>query len=130
MLCAAINGMLYPSSTGRRSHNASKYGHKMSSIVQLSRNASQRAHDVKMTSYQRRCDVMTSHRRRSDVILTPCACWELGRRRSILDDWKRHDRDRFPPHGASFDLVQNLHRDRHCSRKAVKAYTLKPHVRT
>ena len=36
----------------------------------------QRAHDVKMTSYQRRCDVMTSHRRRSDVILTSCACWE------------------------------------------------------
>ena len=36
---------------------------------------SQRAHDVKMTSYQRRCDVMTSHRRRSDVILTLCACW-------------------------------------------------------
>ena len=27
----------------------------------------QRAHDVKMTSYQRRCDVMTLHRRRSDV---------------------------------------------------------------
>ena len=36
----------------------------------------QRAHGVKMTLYQRRCDVMTSHRRRSDVILTPCACWE------------------------------------------------------
>ena len=25
--------------------------------------STQRAHDVKMTSYQRRCDVMTSHRR-------------------------------------------------------------------
>ena len=37
--------------------------------------ASQRAHDVKMTSYQRRCDVMTSHRRRSDVIVMSCACW-------------------------------------------------------
>ena len=36
---------------------------------------SQRAHDVKMTSYQRRCDVMTSHRVRSDVILTSCAFW-------------------------------------------------------
>ena len=35
----------------------------------------QRAHDVTITSYQRRCDVMTSHRRRSDVILTSCACW-------------------------------------------------------
>ena len=35
----------------------------------------QRAHDVKMTSYQRRCDVMTSHRRRYDVIMTSCACW-------------------------------------------------------
>ena len=33
------------------------------------------AHDVRMTSYQRRCDVMTSHRRRSDVILMSCACW-------------------------------------------------------
>ena len=38
--------------------------------------SSQRAHDVIMTSYQRRCDVMTSHRRRFDVILTSCACWE------------------------------------------------------
>ena len=27
------------------------------------------AHDVKMTSYLRRCDVMTSHRGRYDVIL-------------------------------------------------------------
>ena len=35
----------------------------------------QRANDVKMTSYQRRCDVMTSMRR-SDIILTSCACWE------------------------------------------------------
>ena len=35
----------------------------------------QRAHDVKMTSYQRRYDTMTSHRRRYDVILTSCACW-------------------------------------------------------
>ena len=35
----------------------------------------QRAHDVKMTSYQRRCEVMTSHRCRTDVILTSCACW-------------------------------------------------------
>ena len=35
---------------------------------------SQRAHDVRMTSYQRRCDVMTSHRRQSDVTLTSCAC--------------------------------------------------------
>ena len=37
---------------------------------------SQRAHEVRMTSYQCRCDVMTSHRRRSDVILTSCACWD------------------------------------------------------
>ena len=35
----------------------------------------QRAHDVRMTSYQRRCDVMTSHRRRSYVIPMSCACW-------------------------------------------------------
>ena len=38
---------------------------------------SQRAHDVIMTSYQRRCDVMTSHRRRYDVIMTSCACWGM-----------------------------------------------------
>ena len=36
---------------------------------------SQWAHNVKMTSYQRRCDVMTSHRRWYDVILMLCACW-------------------------------------------------------
>ena len=36
----------------------------------------QRAHDVKMTSCQRRCDVITSHRRRYSVILTPNARWE------------------------------------------------------
>ena len=41
---------------------------------------SQWAHDVKMTSYQRRydvIDVMTSHRCRPDVILTSCACWVM-----------------------------------------------------
>ena len=44
---------------------------------------SQRAHDVIMTSYQRRCDVMTSHRRRSDVIMTACACWVYSCNRSL-----------------------------------------------
>ena len=34
------------------------------------------AHNVKMTSYQRRCDVITSHRCWYDVILMLCACWE------------------------------------------------------
>ena len=34
---------------------------------------SQQAHDVRMTSDRRRCDVTTSHRRRCDVILTSCA---------------------------------------------------------
>ena len=33
------------------------------------------AHNIKMTSYQRRCDVITSHRHWYDVILTLCACW-------------------------------------------------------
>ena len=33
------------------------------------------AHNVKMTSYQRRCDVITSHRRWYDVILMLFACW-------------------------------------------------------
>ena len=30
----------------------------------------QQAHNIKMTSYQRRCDVITSHRRWYDVILS------------------------------------------------------------
>ena len=34
----------------------------------------QQAHNLKITSYQRRCDAMTSHRRRYDGVLTPCAC--------------------------------------------------------
>ena len=37
----------------------------------------QRANDVKMTLYQRRCDVITSHRRRYDVILTLNARWDV-----------------------------------------------------
>ena len=37
------------------------------------------AHNVKMTSYQRRCDVITSHRRWYDVILMLCACWVASR---------------------------------------------------
>ena len=37
---------------------------------------SQQAHNIKMTSYQRRCDVITSHRRWYDVILTSCAHWD------------------------------------------------------
>ena len=36
---------------------------------------SQQAHNVKMTSYWRRCNVITSHRRQNDVISTSCACW-------------------------------------------------------
>ena len=35
----------------------------------------QQAHNIKMTSYQRRYDVITSHRRWYDVILTLCAYW-------------------------------------------------------
>ena len=35
----------------------------------------QQAHDVRMTSDQRRCKVMTLHRRCYDVILTSCARW-------------------------------------------------------
>ena len=41
--------------------------------------ASQWAHNVKMTSYQRRCDVITSHRRWYDVILMLCACWVISK---------------------------------------------------
>ena len=36
-----------------------------------------KAHNVKMTSNQRRCDVITSHRRLYDVILMLCAYWVL-----------------------------------------------------
>ena len=35
----------------------------------------QQAHNLKTTSYQRRCDVMTSHRRRYGVVLTSCVFW-------------------------------------------------------
>ena len=35
----------------------------------------QQAHNLKTTSYQRRCDVITSHRRRYGVVLTSRACW-------------------------------------------------------
>ena len=38
----------------------------------------QRANDVKMTSCQRRCNVITSHRRRYNVILASNARWEVG----------------------------------------------------
>ena len=46
----------------------------------------QRAHDVRMTSYRHRCDVMTSHRRRYDVILTSCARWEVTKGSKLLSD--------------------------------------------
>ena len=44
---------------------------------------SQWAHNVKMTSYQRRCDVITSHRRLYDVILMLCACWDCSQRNQM-----------------------------------------------
>ena len=47
-----------------------------STLKSMCLDQAQRAHDIKMTSYQRQCDVMTSHRRRYDVILTSCARWE------------------------------------------------------
>ena len=43
--------------------------------MSTSNQCAQRAHDVIMTSYQRRCDVLTSHRRRSDAIMASFACW-------------------------------------------------------
>ena len=39
--------------------------------------SAQPTHNIKMTSYQRRCDVITSYRRWYDVILTLCAHWEV-----------------------------------------------------
>ena len=47
-----------------------------------------RAHDVKMTSYQRRCDVMTPHRYWYDVILAPNAHWVLC---NPSGTWRRTD---------------------------------------
>ena len=44
------------------------------------------AHDVKMTSYERRCDVMTSHRRSYDVILAPNAHWVNISGRTVLNN--------------------------------------------
>ena len=44
----------------------------------------QQAHNVKMTSFQRRCDVITSHRRWYDVILTLCALWVCTRTFKII----------------------------------------------
>lgn len=35
----------------------------------------QQAHDIKMTSYWRLCDVITSHIRQYNVVTTSCACW-------------------------------------------------------
>ena len=37
--------------------------------------SAQQAHDVRMTSDRRRCDVMASHRRWYDVRMTSCARW-------------------------------------------------------
>ena len=41
---------------------------------------SQWAPGAKMTSYQRRCDVITSHRRRYDATPTSRARWDVGSR--------------------------------------------------
>ena len=45
-------------------------------VLQLQKHVTPQAHDVKMMSYGRRCDVITSHRRQYDVISTLCVCWE------------------------------------------------------
>ena len=47
-----------------------------SSSVENVDKTAQRAFGDKMTSYQRRCDVITSHRRSYDVIFAPNARWE------------------------------------------------------
>ena len=56
---------------------------------------SQQANNIKMTSYQRRCDVITSHRRWYNVILTLCAHWDSRLRiacRYIFNLWQLHHR--------------------------------------
>ena len=55
--------------------------------IQIQSKSTQQAHNIKITSYQRRCDVITSHRRWYDVILTLCAClviWSLTGRSLVL----------------------------------------------
>ena len=53
---------------------------------------SQRTHDVEMTSYRRRCDVITSHRRQSEVILTSCACWDGAFLQIKCENKAHHDK--------------------------------------
>ena len=50
----------------------------------------QRAFGVKMTSYQRRCDVITSHRRQYDVIFAPNARWDLSFTTMMIENIKCH----------------------------------------
>ena len=45
--------------------------------IHIFSHSSQRAHDVNITSPQRRCNVMTLHRRWGDVIFTSCARWVI-----------------------------------------------------
>ena len=54
-------------------------------IINFHQVPSRRAHDVKMTSYQRRCDVITSHRSLYDVILAPNAHWAFFQGTMTLD---------------------------------------------
>ena len=53
-------------------NNLTKKKKKKMSVSQWT----QQAHDVNITSPQRRCNVMTLHRRWGDVIFTSCARWE------------------------------------------------------
>ena len=46
---------------------------------------SQQAHDVEMTLYRRRCDVITSHRRQYDIISTLCARWVVTEGRALIN---------------------------------------------
>ena len=72
LMCVWHNPYIYRRSNDRIKLNIDT---GRSRLAKHAKFITQLAHDVKMTSYQRRCDVMTSHRRRSDVILTSCACW-------------------------------------------------------
>ena len=47
-------------------------------IILFPKDPSRQAHDVNITSPQRRCNVMTLHRRWGDVIFTSYARWDLS----------------------------------------------------
>ena len=85
------------------------------------------AHNVKMTSYQRRCDVITSHRRWYDVILMLFACWAITARYRFKNaSWEMHYSPRnslkyfeitVPRHISFAELRKNSIEKSHCTNE-------------